>query len=102
VNYSAALQPDGNLVVAGATLSNDSLVFATTRYLTILPATCEAYFTINTDANAVHHYFALNLSYGIPPVTYEWSWGDGSFSVGDNVSHDYAQAGYYNICQTIT
>ena len=68
----------------------------------ILMSNCSALFTLEADTTTPHHYFVTNNAFGTPPLTYTWSWGDGTT---DNVaypSHTYSTAGYYNICLTIT
>lgn len=63
---------------------------------------CTAAFIIIPDT-IPHHYFVLNQSIGSGTIQYTWNWGDGSQpSVGVNPSHTYSQAGYYNICVSIT
>ncbi|MBK8874642.1 MAG: T9SS type A sorting domain-containing protein [Bacteroidetes bacterium] len=62
---------------------------------------CYAGFSLNPDT-IPHTYIAVNYSSGTPPLTYLWSWGDGSFSTGASPSHTYSAAGNYNICLNIT
>ncbi|HYV93458.1 MAG TPA: PKD domain-containing protein [Chitinophagales bacterium] len=57
-------------------------------------------FIIFPDTTMPHHYFAQDLSIGIPPMTYFWSWGDGAFDTAQFPNHTYAVNGYYNICLT--
>jgi PKD repeat protein len=38
------------------------------------------------------------VSSGIAPLTYLWSWGDGTYDSVAYPSHTYANAGYYTIC----
>jgi uncharacterized delta-60 repeat protein len=102
LNYSSALQPDGNIVVSGSSFNGNNLDFAASRFITGLPSTCNSFFTVYPDINVAHHYFAYNQATGIPPLTYVWSWGDGSFSFGDTVSHIYDEGNYYYICLDIT
>lgn len=68
----------------------------------ILSTNCSALFTMIPDTLVVHHYYAVNYASGVPPLTYLWSWGDGSFDSIAYPSHTYDTAGYYNICLTIT
>jgi PKD repeat protein len=50
-----------------------------------------------------HVWNVVNMSTGTPPITYSWNWGDGSpFSTGATPNHTYAQAGWYNICVTLS
>lgn len=102
LNYSSALQPDGNLVVSGAAFNGNNLDFAASRFLTALPATCSAFFTVYPGTNNPNQYFVFNQATGFPPLTYEWSWGDGSFSFGDSASHTYSEPDYFNICLDVT
>jgi len=61
---------------------------------------CSAYFALYPDT-VPHHYYAVNMASGVPPLTYMWSWGDGSFDSTAFPSHTYAAAGFYTICLTI-
>ena len=64
--------------------------------------TCSAHFTIYPDT-VPQMWIGVNQAEGVPPLTYLWSWGDGSAnSSGPAPSHTYATAGFYNICLTIT
>ncbi len=63
---------------------------------------CSANFSLYPDTTQLHHYIAVNNATGIPPLSYHWDWGDGSF--GDTAaypSHIYADSGFYDICLTI-
>lgn len=62
---------------------------------------CSANFSLYPDPQQAHSWFALDSSFGLPPFSYSWDWGDGNSSVGMNVSHVYDTAGYYNICLTV-
>jgi hypothetical protein len=69
---------------------------------TIGIGSCSAYYTIIADPNP-HTYDLTNMASGTPPLTYDWSWGDGSPNdTGAYPSHTYAQAGTYTICLNIT
>jgi len=63
---------------------------------------CSANFYLIPDSITPHLYYAVNMAYGTPPLTYVWSWGDGTSSTGAFPSHTYANAGFYTICLTIT
>ena len=63
---------------------------------------CSAQFSLTADTTTPHHYYVTNNAYGVPPLTYLWSWGDGSYDNTAYPSHTYGMAGYYNICLTIT
>lgn len=70
--------------------------------LTIPVENCSAQFNLVPDTTDPHHYFAINNSSGVHPLTYFWSWGDGSFDSIAYPSHIYSTAGTYTICLTIT
>jgi PKD repeat protein len=63
---------------------------------------CSANFYLYPDSLTPHHYYAVNMAYGTPPLTYLWNWGDGTSSTGAYPSHTFATAGFYTICLTIT
>ncbi len=63
---------------------------------------CQAYFYLYPDSNQLHHYFCINYASGTAPFTYNWGWGDATYSSGSNPSHTYANAGVYTICLQIT
>ncbi len=48
------------------------------------------------------NWIAVNQATGVAPISYLWSWGDGTSSTGATPSHIYSTPGYYNICLTIT
>lgn len=63
---------------------------------------CSSNFAIYPDTTQPHTYIAYNLATGVGPMSYVWSWGDGSSSNTAYPSHTYAAAGTYTICLTIT
>jgi len=63
---------------------------------------CSANFTLYPDTLTPHQYYILNMAAGIPPVSYVWSWGDGTFDYTALPGHTYDVPGFYNICLTIT
>jgi hypothetical protein len=63
---------------------------------------CTAYFVLFPDLNTPHNWFAVNQATGTQPMTYTWSWGDGTTSTGAFPSHTYASAGNYDICLSIS
>ena len=63
---------------------------------------CQAYFYLYPDTSQAHHYFCINYASGTAPFTYNWGWGDNTYSSGSNPSHTYANAGVYTICLQIT
>ena len=68
----------------------------------ILTITPTVDFIMNPDTAIPHHYFVTNNSSGYSPMTYLWSWGDGTTDTIAYPSHTYSATGYYNICLTIT
>jgi len=62
---------------------------------------CSAYFTLYPDTTQQNHYIAVNMSSGIPPLHYYWSWGDSTYDTIQTPSHIYADTGMYTICLTI-
>jgi PKD repeat protein len=73
----------------------------TSACVSFSPIACSSNFSLYPNPLVSHDWFALDSSEGVPPLSYEWSWGDGNASTGVNVSHTYDTAGYYNICLTI-
>lgn len=63
---------------------------------------CSAQFTLVPDTTTLHHYYVINNAIGVSPLSYLWSWGDGSQDTIAFPSHTYNTAGNYNICLTIT
>lgn len=63
---------------------------------------CSSNFAIYPDTTMPHSYIAYNLATGAGPLTYIWSWGDGTSSNTAYPSHTYAAAGTYTICLTIS
>jgi len=62
----------------------------------------QAYFIMNPTSTP-HLWNIVNQATGAPPISYLWNWGDStSLSTGANPSHTYSQAGWYNICLSIT
>lgn len=67
-----------------------------------LNALCSSNFSVFPDSSQAHTYIAYNLATGAMPMTYLWSWGDGTSSTGAYPSHTYQGPGLYTICLTIT
>ncbi len=63
---------------------------------------CGSNFSISADTALLHHYIITNDAFGVPPLKYDWSWGDGSHDTIPYPSHTYADSGFYNICLSIT
>jgi hypothetical protein len=94
-----------SLAISGDTLfaGTDSTGGVWKRSITeILSTNCSAQFAMIPDTLVEHHYYAVNSASGVQPLTYLWSWGDGSFDSTAYPSHVYDTAGYYNICLTIS
>ncbi len=62
----------------------------------------KAYFTIYPDTTTLHHYYVENDATGNPPITYVWSWGDGTQDTAAYPNHTYSTAGNYVICLTVS
>jgi PKD repeat protein len=68
---------------------------------TINIGNCSAHFNLLPDT-ILHHYFAVNMASGAAPLSYSWSWGDGTPNdTGAYPNHTYSSAGFYTICLTI-
>lgn len=63
---------------------------------------CLAYFHLYPDTATPHHYFAMNMATGVPPIAWYWNWGDGTHDTTAYPNHTYSIAGFYTICLTIT
>lgn len=65
---------------------------------------CYADFSVQSAGNGVYHFFNQSFS-GTPiggnPLTYQWSFGDGSTSTNQTAVHTYTQSGVYNVCLII-
>jgi hypothetical protein len=107
------LDGKGNVYTVGS-FNNDSLYFdahllqltgaLTNTYLAKLNDTglCSANFTMHPDSLTPHLYYALNQATGTAPLSWLWSWGDGTFDTIPFPNHTYAVSGFYTICLTIT
>jgi N-acetylneuraminic acid mutarotase len=60
-----------------------------------------ANFNLYPDTEPLH-YIAENLATGTAPLTYFWSWGDGTGDTTAYPSHTYDIAGNYTICLSVT
>jgi len=47
-------------------------------------------------------WFYSEIAGGFPPYSYEWDFGDGNTSTGENPSHSYKTAGSYTVFLTVT
>lgn len=65
---------------------------------------CQAAFYIWQDSTNLlnNGWLGLNLSSGVAPLTYVWSFGDGNTSTQAYPIHSYNSPGNYVICLTIT
>jgi hypothetical protein len=69
--------------------------------ITVGIGSCASYYTITAGAGP-HTYDLTNMASGTAPLTYDWSWGDGSPNdTGAYPTHTYAGAGTYTICLSI-
>ncbi len=62
---------------------------------------CAAGFSLYPDSMVLHSYWGYNLSTGVGPFSYLWSWGDGTSDTAAYPSHTYASAGVYTICLSV-
>ena len=46
-------------------------------------------------------WFSSEIAGGFPPYSYEWDFGDGNTSTGENPSHSYKTAGSYTVSLTV-
>lgn len=91
--YMTAVQPDGKIIAAGTQLA---------RYLNnLITGPCTSNFSLYPDTFELHKYWAVNLASGTPPMTYIWSWGDGTYDTLPYPSHTYDAAGFYTICLNV-
>jgi uncharacterized delta-60 repeat protein len=90
------IQPDGKLVIAGYKMAGSVYDVTIVRFNNAF-----AYFNVYPDVLPLN-WIVTNESAGTAPMTYLWSWGDGTTSTGATPTHTYSTAGYYNICLTIT
>jgi len=65
------------------------------------PSGCASSFVVAKDSSQMLRYTATSTSSGIAPLSYYWTWGDGSHDTAAAPAHTYANQGYYNICLTI-
>ena len=89
---SASMTVDQTLSNAGSVTTD--IFFAKLK-------SCNAGFSVYPDT-VPHNWLVVNESFGTPPLTYLWNWGDSTTSTGSSPSHTYSSPGYYNICVSIT
>lgn len=81
---------------------NDSNLCLVCDTVNITLGNCSAYFNLYPDSVILHHYYAVNMAFGIPPLSYSWDWGDGTYDTIPYPTHIYNNAGFYAICLIIT
>ena len=79
-----------------------SSTYCTNVVIVIIPRSCSALFYTYPDSTTLYHYIAVNMATGIQPLTYLWSWGDGTSDSTPYPSHTYSAVGNYTVCLTIT
>lgn len=113
--------PGGNPATSTATNVRVTYPVGTyTAYLTVTDQagiTCSYSNTVSMGTNCTglranfglypdvtpHVWDIYDMSTGAQPLSYSWNWGDGSpSSIGTAPSHTYTQAGWYNVCLTVT
>ena len=72
------------------------------NHFTLGVGNCGANFSLVPDTLTPHLYNATNLSFGTPPISYLWEWGDGTSDTTIAPIHNYNTEGFYNICLSIT
>jgi PKD repeat protein len=63
---------------------------------------CAASFYLYPDTMTLHTYYAVNTSSASSWASWLWNWGDGNYDYTQYPTHTYANAGFYQICLTIT
>lgn len=101
-NVSHTYAP-GTYTVCLTVTNSNGLTCTSCQTITIqMSLLCSSNFVIYPDSNLAHTYIAVNLASGVAPITYVWSWGDGTSSTGAYPSHTYSAPGVYTICLSIT
>jgi hypothetical protein len=88
----------GNYSVTVTSMEGCSAV----NHFTLGVGNCGANFSLVPDTLTPHLYNATNLSFGTPPISYLWEWGDGTSDTTIAPIHNYNTEGFYNICLSIT
>lgn len=98
-----AVDDSGNIAMTGVAdnCKFNSIVFPGGLYTAGMDGLpCTTHFEVYPDSLIPHHYWAIVTT---PPAdTYNWNWGDGTYSTGAFPSHTYASEGFYTICLTTT
>jgi hypothetical protein len=79
----------------------DAIGCLQTRTVTVGVGYCRANYNLFADT-IPHTYTLVNTAIGASPISYLWSWGDGSTDTAAYPMHTYASAGFYTICLNIT
>ena len=66
-----------------------------------LPQNCSANFKI-CPTSTPHVYNIVNMAWGVRPIKYLWSWGDGTYDTAAYPTHTYDSTGFYTICLAVT
>lgn len=102
-NITHVYTSNGTYTACLTVTTSNGLSCTSCQTITITNSTgCSSNFAIYPDSILLHTYYAYNLATGVGPLTYTWSWGDGTSSNTAYPSHTYAQGGLYTICLTIT
>ncbi len=93
----------GTYTVCLTVVTANGQICTTCQNVTITSGSgCSSNYALYPDTTQPHTYIAYNLATGAAPITYTWSWGDGTSSTGAYPSHTYNAPGLYTICLTIT
>ena len=84
------------------TNSNGCSANSATIYNVSINALPTADFNMVADSVVLHHYFVVNNATGAQPLSYYWSWGDGTHDSIAYPTHTYSTAGFYKICLSVT
>ena len=93
---------NGTYTVCLTITTSNGCINTTCGYIGFGNSPCSAQFYLYPDSNMLHHYYAVNMSTGVLPITCVWSWGDGTSDTIAYPSHTYSSAGIYTICLTIS
>lgn len=83
--------------------STDACVYTTCQAVSINTITlCDASFAVEQDSVTASHFWIWNTSNNNANAFYHWDFGDGDTSNLQYPSHNYATAGPYLLCLTVT
>ncbi|MGD0712071.1 MAG: T9SS type A sorting domain-containing protein [Bacteroidales bacterium] len=91
-----------NTICVNYTDANGCTALSATCYNVSIDSLISAAFTLSPDTTTPHHYIVTNEAAGIPPLSYLWGWGDGTYDSIAYPTHTYASSGNYTICLTVT